>query len=171
MAAQQFWAQVFYGLVFFVSAGFLWFFVVRPILEGWGIIRARDETVNPSEAAPPDDYVTIKRSALLSWLSDVKTDNETDKTDSEPTKLSQEQLLTHYRWLRGHGIGREDARAALKGVGLPLNNNLWAEAAPPESVAPDETVTPIAGRTTKASNFRETDPELAYKPLSEAKTV
>lgn len=71
---------------------------------------------------------------------------------------SRDIMLDIYKLLRKHGVPREDARPVLKAAGLPLDNNLWSQAAPPEPIA----VTPIAGRPTSAA-FRQDDPDLRYE--------
>ena len=100
MAAQQFWAQLFLGLVFFVIIGFLWFFVVRPILEAWDVLspsehyvttdalwddtptgsiagryqenRPAPEPVGTTPPAPdlPDFAGVVAQVAALSWRDD-----------------------------------------------------------------------------------------------------
>lgn len=84
MAAQQFWAQVFYGLVFFVSAGFLWFFVVRPILEGWGIIRARDYVTT-------DDHAEAERIAGTPGRNAVE--RPTERPSGNPVPINRSALF------------------------------------------------------------------------------
>ena len=56
--------------------------------------------------------------------------------------------------MRAAGIGRENARAALRGVGIAFDNNLWTDAAPPPNVH----LTPIVGR--------QTDAQFPYEPLA-----
>jgi hypothetical protein len=81
-----------------------------------------------------------------------------DQTALLPTDpaLRRAKLLDTYRPLRKAGMSREAAQALLHAWGIPLDNNLWRDAAPP----PAPHVTPIAGRPTEASF----DPELAYCP-------
>lgn len=126
--------------------GFLWFYVLRPILESWGtypvvnsspvvMSRAEDDTIEN----PP--------------LSLRQTDPQTDRPP-----ITREIMLDVYKLLREHNVSRERARPILKAAGIPLDNNLWTQAAPPPEPI---SVTPIAGRPTNAE-FR--DPELTYHP-------
>lgn len=78
------------------------------------------------------------------------------QTDRPP--LTREIMLDVYKLLREHNVSRERARPILKAAGIPLDNNLWTQAAPPPEPI---SVTPIAGRPTNAE-FR--DPELTYHP-------
>lgn len=68
-----------------------------------------------------------------------------------------EEMLDIFRVLRSAGVKREELRVVWKAARLPLDNNLWSQAAPPEP----QTVTPIAGRPTNAQFH---DPELSYQP-------
>lgn len=98
----------------------------------------------------------------------LETDRRADRQTVQVVKPNAEQLLTLYKLMRAHGIGRDDAQAALKEAGLPLNNNVWSKAAPPPKVVQpneddDVLVTPYAGRRTRASYYPD-DPDLAYQP-------
>src|SRR5262249_44438672 len=102
----------------------------------------------------------------LSCPSSLQTDNV--QTDRQPptAKPGAEELLTLYKLLRAHGIAREEARPVLKSVLLPLDNNLWRDAAPPpaaEADGDDTLVTPFAGRPTKRSYYPD-EPSLEYQP-------
>lgn len=140
-----------------LSAGWLWFYIARPILEAYGVIR-----VNDYEATAPVVMSRSEDSAALSRPLSPQTDS--GQTDRPPlqTQPGRAELLTLYKTLREAGISREKVRPVLKAVGIPLDNNLWADAAPAE---PDATaasyVTPIVGRATSA-RF-ETDPEFPYQ--------
>jgi hypothetical protein len=70
---------------------------------------------------------------------------------------TQEQMLDIFKVLRAANVSREALRASWRAAGLPLNNDLWAQAK-----AEDVPATPIAGRPTLAQ-FREVDPELEYE--------
>jgi hypothetical protein len=97
--------------------------------------------------------------------SSVQTDNRQTDRQPEIKAPGREELLTLYATMRAAGISREKARPALKAVGLPLDNNLWVEAAP-QVIQPtndnDVLITPFAGRRTKASYYPD-DPELEYQ--------
>lgn len=97
-------------------------------------------------------------SALLSPQTD------SPQTDRQPATAQpgRAELLTLFKALRAAGIKRDDIRPALKGVGLPLDNNLWTDAAPAESDEAESSYrTPIVGRHTNA-RF-ETDPDYPYQ--------
>lgn len=67
------------------------------------------------------------------------------------------EMLDIFKVLRAAGVNREALRGPWRAAGLPLDNNLWTAAAPPE----DTHTTPIAGRRTSAQF--EQDPELRYE--------
>jgi hypothetical protein len=78
--AAQFWAQVFMGLVFFVIAGFLWFFVVRPILEDWNLIAPRDSVDQTPEPAPRP----VRSAAFTNTGTESSTASEPLRTERTP---------------------------------------------------------------------------------------
>lgn len=93
------------------------------------------------------------------WAPSVEAVSSQDgRTDEAPDNWtpSRDDLLTLYKILRAHGVGREEIRPALKAVRVPLSNDLWKQAAPPAPPEPheDSHVTPIAERPTKAA-FQE----------------
>jgi hypothetical protein len=106
--------------------------------------------------AQPRSYVMSRHTtdapppALSS--KDGQSDGRTDSLLYERT-----ELLMFYKLLRKYGIPREEARPVLKAMRIPLSNDVWASAAPPEQ----EHVTPIVGRPTNA-RF-ETDPDYPYQ--------
>jgi len=141
-----------------VAAGAV--FVAAPWL--WARVRAMQYTdrrrpsyhvVKPSAER---DTIVMSRSeyqALVDRLS--SQDGQRDgRTDSAPP--SRDDLITLYRILRKYGVPREEIRAALKGVRVPLSNDVWAAAAPAEP--PAQYVTPIVGRPTSA----QFDPDFPY---------
>lgn len=146
-------ASIFGMGVLILAAGFVWFWIARPILEGCGIIR----DVSDYQEEAPALMSRVEDSAALYSPSSLQTDSR--QTDRQPTQAQpgRAELLTLYQTMRAAGISREKARPVLKGVGLPLDNNLWADAAPTEDAAH---VTPIVGRRTSAQF--ETDPEFPY---------
>lgn len=75
-------------------------------------------------------------------------------------KPTPEEMLDVFRVLRAAGVDREKLRPSWKAAGLPLDNNLWTQAAPLPPEEP-QTITPIAGRPTDAKFH---DPELSYQP-------
>ena len=73
---------------------------------------------------------------------------------------TRNEILDIFKAMRAAGMKRESVSAAWRAAGLPFDNNLWTEAAPPPEEKPAH-VTPFVGRPTNA-DFR--DPELAYQP-------
>jgi hypothetical protein len=154
------------GLFFTIAVsilglGFLWFYIARPILEDAGIIRD-EETVNGSAGNAP---VVMSRSdegdRRLS-PSSLETDSRQTADSAVRPALSRDVMLDTYRLLRKYGVPREEARPILKAAGVPLDNNLWSQAAPPAKEYDDDTiVTPWAGRRTRASYYD--DPRLEYQ--------
>jgi hypothetical protein len=148
--------SVFVGILF---VGFLWFYIARPILEDFGIIR--DADVNDSQDAAPVVMSRSEDGDTRLRPSVSQTDNR-QTTDSAPRALpSRDVMLDTYKLLRKYGIPREEARPILKAAGLPLDNNLWSQAAPAQNDA--IYITPIAGRPTSASYYPN-DPDLEFQP-------
>lgn len=147
--------ELFAIAVSIVIAGVLWFHVIRPILEDYGVIST-GEGVNTSGA---EITSSAREDAIESAPPSLQTEVRRDQDQTDDPKARRAKLLDTYRALRKLGMSRDDARALLKPWGIPLDNNLWTQAAPP----PEEPVslTPIAGRPTSAE-FR--DPELTYQP-------
>lgn len=73
---------------------------------------------------------------------------------------TRDQMLDIFKVLRAAGVGREAIGPAWRAAGLPLNNNLWSDAAPD----PDEDMilTPIARRPVDGKYYPN-NPELEYK--------
>lgn len=110
-----------------------------------------------------DDAPIMSRSEEThapSMPSSLQTDGRQTADRQPAAQPSRDVMLDTYKRLRKLNMSRDEARTMLKALGLPLDNNLWTQAAPAE----DEIirVTPIAGRPTKAQF--ETDPELMYQP-------
>ena len=146
---------VFSILVAIVIAGFLWFYVARPILEDWGLIAPR--AVNYYQVGDPSVMSLSESTTHAGAASSLQTDSRQTADKPPPAAPSRDVMLNTYRLLRKYGIPREEARPVLKAAGFPLDNNLWADAAPPEPAR----VTPIAGRPTRAEF--QTDPEYPYE--------
>lgn len=142
----------------------------------WRAFKAAAGPVNPrrpmyhivkgSEDRAP---VVMSRSEYDAAGSGLSSHRQTElQTDRQPqtAQPSRAELLTLYKTMRAAGIPRETARPALKAVGVPLDNNLWVEAAPPEKPAEQGPVhlTPIVGRPTSAKF--ETDPDYPFEPCS-----
>lgn len=141
-----------------LTAGFLWFYVVRPILEDFNVIGPR--VVKPYQERTAHVMSRSADDDAPSRPSSPQTDNAQTDRQSAQAAPGRAELLTLYSTMRAAGISREKARPALKAVGLPLDNNLWAEALP-ATPADESYVTPIVGRATSA-RF-ETDPDYPYQ--------
>ena len=100
----------------------------------------------------------MSRSVESSAPSAVSSkDGQSDgRTDSN--SIGRAELLTLYKVLRKYGVPREEIRPALKGVRVPLSNDVWAAAQVDESA---QHITPIVGRPTSA-RF-ESDPDFPYQ--------
>lgn len=152
-------AVLFAICTFILTTGFLWFWIVRPIMEDYGLIHPRG-TVSDYLDSGPSLMSREGDGAPLSSPSSLETQNQTDRQTEQTPPIRAEQLLTLYKTMRAAGISREDAQSACKASGLPFNNNVWAKAAPaaqPES----QYITPIVGRRTSA--VFETDQDFPYQ--------
>lgn len=144
-----------------LAVGWLWFYIARPMLEGFGWI-VDEETVNDYENSDPYVMSRSDDSPSPSLRPSLETGNETDRQTEPAARIKAEELLTLCKVMRAAGIGREEASAAFKASGLPFNNNVWRDAAPAQSRAGDaEYRTPIVGRPTSAKF--ETDPDYPYQ--------
>lgn len=89
--------------------------------------------------------------------SALETDSRQTADKPALAMPSRDVMLNTFKLLRKYNIPREEARIVVKSLGLPLDNNLWTEAAPPDP----SYVTPIVGRQTAA----QFDPDYPYRPL------
>lgn len=139
--------------------GWLWFYIVRPILEDYGVIVAPERVKDYEDAAP----VVMSRSgdaAPEKVPPSLQTDDrQTTDRPMMPVPTPNE-MLDIFRVLRAAGVKREALQGAWRAAGLKLDNNLWRDAAP--TPAEPVTVTPIAHRPTNAQF--QSDPEFAYEP-------
>jgi hypothetical protein len=124
--------------VVFVGAPVLWR-RLREIID-LNPRRPMYHIVKGSQAErPPAPAVVMSRSALEPAVdgpsSHRQTADQTRQTAQTPPAPTKEQKLTLYKTMREQGISREKARPILAAMGMPLDNNLWAEAAPAESTA------------------------------------
>lgn len=149
-------ATIFTLGVTILCVGWLWFYIARPILEDFGWITT-DDTVNTYEDAAPIVMSRSDNGALSDRLSS-KDGRSDGRTDSD--QVGRAELLMLYKILRKYGVPREEIRAALKGVRVPLSNDVWASAAPASPQDDAEYRTPIVGRPTNA-RF-ESDPDFPY---------
>lgn len=124
-----------------VTLGALWYRVLRPMLEDFGILPplgARQVSrVFPPEPGPAGGVMSRSAGdAAPSGPSVSQTDGPDGQTDGADGPPSAAKLLPLYRLLRQEGgATREAARAALAAAALPLDNNVWTQAAPPEPAA------------------------------------
>lgn len=175
-------AQIFGIAVTIVILGWLWFFVVRPILEDYKVIRPTESVKNYERAAPivtspilpskqeeaPQQRAGIKPPIPLSGLVSG-TDTADFDLAAVPSDLTYEEVVAilagqmtpagkpAYSGKKIYGLvggNYNDFTALMRRLRVKDE----APAEPPESV------TPIAGRVTRAG-FREVDPELSYQPL------
>lgn len=123
------------------------------MVVGWAV-RVWDRIVNRSQ-------IVMSRSEG----DDPETAPSSLQTDSRQTAdrpmipvPTPEKTLDIFRVLRAAGIKRETISAPWRAAGLPFDNNLWTQAAPPEKPV---SMTPIAGRPTSAEFH---DPDLIYQP-------
>lgn len=153
-------AAFFAVCVVIVVAGVVWFHIVRPILVDFGVIGG-DGGVKDYETPPATVMSRSEPAIPPSAPSSLRTDDGRTETTTPQPKFTEDQLLTLYAFLRSSGVTRDRATPALKAAGIPMNNNLWAKAAPMPPLEDGEYRTPIAGRPTSAV-FETGD--LAYEP-------
>jgi hypothetical protein len=156
-------ATAFAILVTIVIVGWLWFYIARPILEDYGVL-APAESVKTSQ----DSAANVMSRSQDETPQEVPSSHRQTalQTDRQPAQqpiptISRDVMLNTYRLLRKYGVPREEARPVLKAANIPLDNNLWTQAAPPAE-KPEEYRTPIADRPTRASYYDD-DPDLAYQ--------
>lgn len=95
---------------------------------------------------------------------------ETDSAQSSDRRTiptpTREEMLDIFKVLRAAGIKREALAGPWRAAGLPLDTNLWSQAAPPEKPTEQGAIhlTPIVGRPTSAKF--ETDPDYPFEPCS-----
>jgi hypothetical protein len=149
-------AAVFGFCVILLVVGLVWFHILRPMLEDFGIITVKSSgdaapvVMSREQSDTPDEVPSALR----------QTAPQTDRPPSPPP-LSRDVMLDIYKLLREYNVPRERARKVLKAAGIPIDNNLWTQAMPPTDDEP-AAITPIAGRATRA---QFADPDLAYQPL------
>lgn len=157
-------ATIFGIAVTIVIAGFLWFYVARPILEDFGVIRDGEPVKTyrvPNEALP----IVMSRSEGQTRQTD-QTDRQTDqmseadqwleRLEVDRTKTALIELLVYSDWQVG------EIRAAVKGDSGAIGKEIEAarqRLGKPPSVSYR---TPIAGRPTDPRLWQD-DPELQYE--------
>lgn len=105
--------------------------------------------VNTNQQSAPNVMSRSDQSDDRLPASVSQTDRQTDDRPPAPVMLPRDVMFDICKDLRAHGYSREAARAFLRKVGQPLDNNLWAQAALPAASEPEH-LTPIAGRRTDA---------------------
>lgn len=145
-------------LIFIIMAVLI--FGALGLMVGWGKFqewRERRRAVSYSQDSGGDIMSRGASAPLANMASSLQTDNR--QTADRPTMPvpTTEEMLNIFRVLRAAGVKRDALRGPWRAARLPLDNNLWTQAAPPEP----PTVTPIAGRPT-AAQFQD-DPELTYE--------
>lgn len=129
--------------------------------DAWAaILHWRSAPVNDYDDRAPRVMSRSEGGAPPSAPSSLQTGAAQTPDQTIDPAARRQKLLDTYRPLRALGMSRDDARALLNRWNIPLDNNLWAEAAPAQNDRPY--VTPIVGRATNA-RFEEADPELRYQ--------
>lgn len=124
--------------------------------------RAGLNTVKKYVVARPRVMSQPTHDVLPSIPSAVQTDDRQTTDRPAPAVPPRDVMLNSHKLLRKYGIPREEARAMYKSLGLPLDNNLWTEAAPTAPADDAGHVTPIVGRPTSA-RFDVTDLDYPYQ--------
>lgn len=150
-----------------ITLGFLAWLESRSLRRWIGERVARLRSVKSYEEDEPIIMSRSEDGVPPSAPSSLETDGRRTETTAPGPKFTEDQLLTLYGFLRELGVTRDRATPILKASGIPVNNNLWTRAAPlaPDvSVGDDDTtLTPIAGRRTRASYYPE-EPDLEFSP-------
>jgi hypothetical protein len=121
-----------------LSCGYwYWAFGTGPVAWALAVVRAVKRLLSPLTNIMSRSENTPTVEALSS-----KDGQPDGRTDTDP--IGRTELLTLYKVLRKYGVPREEIRPALKGVRVPLSNDVWA-AAPANTN--DAHVTPIAHPT------------------------
>jgi hypothetical protein len=117
-------AYVFFWCVGLITVGLLWFRVLRPMLEDFGLIRPSnfDEGVNDYPEArpvPPPDYVAQPTKPLsVSRVSPLVTEAETEReTEAEIYQPPPQAVETSYIRMTQQQLDQLKARAWLEGAG------------------------------------------------------
>lgn len=87
MAAQEFWAQAFMGLVLFLASGLLWFWVVRPIvtdLQAWWVEHRYVEDAPLEHEADPVHSAAFTNTGTSG--STAAEPAETERTPEPPAE-------------------------------------------------------------------------------------
>jgi len=149
---------MFVSLVGFAGLGLLWFRVIEPVLLSFGIIRY-DQYDNIMSNEPD-----VAPAAEPEFSS---SERQTDQTQTPDQTAGRARVpVDALRSLRQHGYSRNEARELLRLLGLPLDNNLWSQAAPAPP-ADELPRTPWGGRPYDPAAYYQDEPELQFRPLKD----
>lgn len=143
------WAIVVYAV---------WYFA-RKWLKLPSIVAIVQRIVSTFFAPPLADITSSPRPSEPSEPAVLRTDAPSPAPEPAIFAPTYAQIFDGCKLMRGYGLTREQARDVVKAFGGAFPNDLWTQVAP----APTEgqTITPIAGRATKAK-FEYDDPALNY---------
>ncbi len=164
-------------------------FVVFCVLAWWWLNSGKKEDRTPVDFDPVEIVAGVW-SALLNWRpipvkrlpdsapvvmsrsvesappsmpSSVQTDGVQTPDQTDDPAARRKKLFDTYKPLRKLGMKRDEASVFLHGLGLPLDNNVWAEVGSALEAEANMHVTPIVGRPTNAK-FEVTDPDYPFEP-------
>lgn len=150
-------AYVFAACVLIVTAGVIWFHIVRPILEDYGVIRteAEPENVNRSQAvlAEPEP----RRSIDVPRVNQLEPD-EPPFVNAEELHLNADEVVAVARMIKHNATAAKPSKSATIQAGFGVSRGgsaayqrasaiydiLFGQPAPAIE-------TPLAGRRTRAS--------------------
>lgn len=118
----------------------------------------------PVKTLPGSAPVVMSRSVeneSPSMPSSVQTDGVQTPDQTEDPAARRKKLFDTYKPLRKLGMKRDEASVFLHTIGLPLDNNVWAEVGAALEAEAAQYTTPIVGRPTSA-RF-ETDADFPYQ--------
>lgn len=147
-----------------VSCGAIWFYIVRPMLEDWGVLQPR-ESVN--DMAPPAPVVMSRAEPKAASIS-IDTSTIPAKSEAPPAELTERAIVQWMAQQKTVDGWRWSANAIYQYMRGNRNEVMgWVRevrGGKPEAPAEDDdlTVTPYAGRVTRRSYYQE-DPELEYE--------
>lgn len=143
-------AQIFAIAVTIVIAGWLWFYIVRPILEDFGLIEPR-ESVNTSQ-----DIMSLAPPAPMADDTDRQTDRPSVSADNlevprlqlHTTKTTLIEVLVYNGWQVG------EIRSTIKGDNGAIGTEVDAARKRLGIDAPERTLRVRDGRSERVISFR-----------------
>lgn len=143
-------AQIFAIAVTIVIAGWLWFYIVRPILEDFGLIEPR-ESVNTSQ-----DIMSLAPPAPMADDTDRQTDRPSVSADNlevprlqlDRTKTTLIEVLVYNGWQVG------EIRSTIKGDNGAIGTEVDAARKRLGIDAPERTLRVRDGRSERVISFR-----------------